>query len=106
MRKRRVSEAAPTQVYLGGAEQRRLELLAKQLGSTKSEALRRGLLALERELSDPLAHPALRLIGLAPLESEQAAPLDAARHHDLALAEGEEESWTPPSSRGTKRRVR
>ena len=104
--KKRVSEAAPTQVYLGAAEQKRLELLAKQLGSSKSEALRRGLLALERELSDPLAHPALRLIGIAPRESEQATPMDAARDHDLALVDDEEVSWGSPKARGTKRHGR
>lgn len=103
MSPRRVRESAPVQVYLAKEEQRRLEHLAELLGETKSEILRRGLLALERELTDPEEHPALRLIGL-----DRGAPdppgLDVARNHDKILADDEEASWSrttkPRKSRG------
>src|SRR5436305_607139 len=106
MTKRRVSEAAPVQVYLGPEGQLRLERLTAQLDTTKSEILRRGLMALERELLDPAAHPALRLIGLASAESVAGGGDDAARDHDRVLADEEEASWTAGSTRGTKTRAR
>jgi hypothetical protein len=88
---RRVAE--PVQVYLDRPDRDRLERLAGHLGVTKSEVLREGLAALERQLADPATHPALRLIGLA--EKETAAPVryDVAREHDRALADGETTSW-------------
>lgn len=94
MGKRRVSEAAPIQVYLDRQEQGRLERLASQLETTKSEVLRRGLVALERELLDPAAHPGLRLIGLAATEVEGASPHDPAREHDRLVADDEEAGWS------------
>ena len=105
MTKRRVSEAAPVQVYLGREGQSRLERLTAQLDTTKSEILRRGLMALERELLDPAAHPALRLIGLASAESAGGGGDDAARDHDRVLADEEEAAWAA-ASRGTKTRAR
>src|SRR5712691_6086678 len=92
MKKRRVAE--PVQVYLERDDQARLERLARQLDTTKSEVLRRGLEAFERQLLDPAAHPALRLIGLAEAEREGAPKLDAAMEHDRALADAEESGWT------------
>ena len=68
MTRRRVREAAPLQVYLVADERERLDRLASQLDSTKSDVIRRALLALERELLSPSAHPALRLIGIADAE--------------------------------------
>ena len=59
-----VREAAPVQVYLDPDDQDRLERLAAQLEVSKSDVLRRGLDALERAVTDPAMHPALRLIGL------------------------------------------
>jgi hypothetical protein len=53
--------------------------------------LRRGLEALEREVTDPTAHPALKLVGLGA--SPAAGSLDAARDHDAALADAEVRSW-------------
>lgn len=94
MTKRRVSEAVPIQVYLAQDERRRLQLLAEQLDATKSDVLRRGLLALERELVDPRVHPALRLIGTASGEKKTSSPVDAARKHDDVLAGDEIASWT------------
>ena len=98
MTRRRVSESSPVQVYLDHQEQRRLERLVEQLETSKSDILRRGIRALERQVMDPEAHPALQLIGLA--EAECAPPLsyDAACEHDRFLAESEEESWRAAGS--------
>ena len=85
MAPKRVSETAPVQVYLDRESRRRLDQLAGNLDTTKSEVLRRGLLALERETADPSAHPVLRLIGAAPTESGPVA-YDVAREHDRFLA--------------------
>ena len=101
--KNRVSEAAPVQVYLGRDDRDRLDRLAAHAGTTKSEILRRGLLALERDLLDPAAHPALRLIGIASSESG-ADGADAAREHDRVLANSEEASWIATSGRKPKTR--
>lgn len=106
MTKRRVSEAAPVQVYLGREGQSRLERLTAQLDTTKSEILRRGLMALERELLDPAAHPALRLIGIASSESAGASTADPARDHDRVLADDEEAAWTSSTKRGPSPRSR
>jgi len=81
----------PVQVYLDGPDRERLERLTGRLASTKSDVLRRGLEALEHQLSDPTGHPALRISGLLHLAHAEA--LDAAREHDRVLAEAEEDSW-------------
>lgn len=93
MRKRpaTVREAAPVQVYLDPDAQDRLERLAAQLEVSKSDVLRRGLDALERAVTDPATHPALRLIGLT--EEKKSGRADAARQHDQVLADDEEKSW-------------
>ena len=44
---RRVSETAPVQVYLDRSDRARLERLTEQLDATKSDVLRRSLVALE-----------------------------------------------------------
>ena len=103
MTRRRVREAAPLQVYLVADERDRLDRLADQLDATRSDVIRRGLLALERELQSPTSHPALRLIGIANGEKPGLAPIDAAREHDREIAEGEEASWTPPAPPRTRR---
>ena len=89
----------PVQVYLDGLQRRRLERMAGQLGLTKSDVVRRGLEALERQLADPADHPALRIIGIAVAESAADAGYDVAREHDRYLAESEEESWKPAKRR-------
>ena len=109
MTRRRVREAAPLQVYLVADERQRLERLADQLDASKSDVVRRGLLALERELLSPVAHPALRLIGIADKEMAGLPPMDAARDHDQALIEAEEASWgrsTPLRSKRSKKKRR
>ena len=103
MTRRRVREAAPLQVYLVADERDRLERLADQLDATKSDVIRRALLALERELQSPTSHPALRLIGIAEGEKPGLAPVDAARDHDREIAEDEEKSWTPSAPSRTHR---
>ena len=70
----------------------RLERLAAQLEVSKSDVLRRGLDALEKAVTDPATHPALRLIGLG-LEKKKPGRADAARQHDQLLADEEEKSW-------------
>ena len=99
MTRRRVREAAPLQVYLAADERDRVERLADQLDASKSDVVRRGLIALERELLSPASHPALRLIGIADAEMAGTTQADAARDHDQVMAEAEEASWSqvPPS---------
>lgn len=106
MKRRRGAE--PVQVYLEPDDQARLERLAQHLDTTKSDVLRRGLEAFERQLLDPAAHPALRLIGLVDAERPDAPPIDAAVEHDRALAESEVASWgaPPPRPRRATRRPR
>jgi len=96
--KRRVSE--PVQVYLDAVERQRLERLAQQLGATKSDVLRRGLEVLERQASDPDAHPALQIIGLADRERVGGPAYDVAREHDRFLADSEQASWARGRGRG------
>ncbi len=96
----RVSE--PVQVYLDRSQRRLLEQLADELGLTKSDVIRRGIEALERQMTDPAEHPALRIIGIASGESTKAIGYDVAREHDRYLAESEEKSWkaAPRRKRG------
>jgi hypothetical protein len=83
--------AEPVQVYLKADEQDRLNRLTERLGSTKSDVLRQGLEALERQLTDPVTHPALGIIGLT---RSHAPVVDAAREHDAFLADSEVDSWS------------
>ncbi len=92
-RPRAVRETAPVQVYLDPDDQDRLERLAAQLELSKSDILRRGLDALERAVTDPATHPALRVIGLGE-ERKGTRRVDAARRHDQVLADDEEKSWS------------
>lgn len=87
--------AEPVQVYLVRDDRDRLERLAELLDATKSDVLRRGLEALERQVADPATHPALLLIGVAERESVPSAAFDVARGHDRALVESEIASWGP-----------
>ena len=90
-RPKRVAE--PVQVYLSPTEAARLERLMRELSASKSDVLRRGLEVLEQSLTDPAAHPALQVIGLADRELPDVAPDDAARQHDRLLADAEVASW-------------
>ena len=87
MVKKRVSEPTPVQVYLAPTEHARLERLADRLATSKSEILRQGIRALERQVTDPEAHPTLRLIGLG--EGRDAdGEYNAAVEHDRFIAGG------------------
>jgi len=90
--KKRVSE--PVQVYLSESEMSRLNWLTKELGTNKSDVIRRALDTLELQLTDPRMHPALSIIGLAGQEFVEPDGVDAAREHDSVLADAAEESWT------------
>ena len=96
--------AEPVQVYLEAPDRDRLDRLAGQLDATKSDVLRRGLEALERQLTDPATHPALRVIGIAGGRAPAAVGYDVARQHDRFLAESEVASWTGPKSRRARAR--
>ena len=99
MKKRRVSEPTPVQVYLAPEDHEVLEQVASQLGTSKSDVIRRGIRAVERELFDPARHPALRLIGLAEKEVSRGAEGDVAREHDRHLGDLEEASWRKPKGK-------
>jgi hypothetical protein len=84
------------QVYLGPDEQQRLTELAERLETNKSEVLRRGLLALEREIREPDEHPMLNAMGI--IKTSRPDPLagsglDPARDHDAYIALAEEQRW-------------
>jgi len=75
----------PVQVYLDASEQQRLDRLTEQMDTTKSDVLRRGLEALERQFFDPDHHPALQIIGIAGEQGPQ-SDFDVADQHDRYLA--------------------
>ena len=74
-----------------------------QLGTSKSDVIRRGIRAVKRDLNDPDRHPALRLIGIAENEKGRVGEVDAARGHDRHLADLEEAGWRKSKSRKPKR---
>jgi hypothetical protein len=91
-RRPRVSE--PVQVYLDPEDRERLDRLTGHLHTTKSDVLRRGLEALERQITDPAQHPALQLIGIAAGYTRRPSPdYDAVVEHDRFLADTEKTSW-------------
>lgn len=94
---KRASE--PVQVYLDRGQRRRLEQLAAELGLSKSDVVRRGLEALERQMTDPAEHPALRIIDIASGQSTKPVDYDIALEHDRYLAESELKSWKPAPRR-------
>ena len=102
MSTKRVSEAAPVQVYLDLQSRDRLDRLAERLETTKSDILRRGLIALERETSDPLAHPVLRLAASAQ-EASPVTGYDVAREHDRFLASVNEPALRAAAKRRSPR---
>src|SRR5712692_9340297 len=98
MKPGRVGE--PVQVYLDADERQRLARLARQLGATKSDVLRRGLEALERQALDPDAHPALQIVGLATT-----SPASTIATWPTA-ADSEEAGCARPRARRPRRRGR
>ena len=97
---RRVAE--PVQVYLRPAEKDRLDRLTDRLDTSKSDVLRRGLEALERQISDPEHHPALGIIGIVSVPDDP--ELDVARDHDEVFADCEVDSWLDAPVDPTPRR--
>ncbi len=91
------------QVYLAPTEHARLERLADRLATSKSEVLRQGIRALERQVTDPEAHPTLRLIGLGE-GGDAEGEYDVAVEHDRFIAESEEISWTASRKKGVRSR--
>ncbi len=86
----------PVQVHLDADQRQRLVRLARQLGMAKSDVLRRGLEALERQALERDAHPALQIIGLASRERRGGPSYKVARQHDRYLTETEEDGWVRP----------
>ena len=101
----KISESKPIQVYLAPKQRARLDRLAEQLDTSKSDILRRGIMALEREITNPDAHPALRLIGLSH-GAEHGTEYDVAAEHDRFLADTEQEAWSAPAKKPTSPRKR
>ena len=92
--RRRRGVAEPVQVYLEPADRARLDWLTETLDTTKSHVLRRALEALERQVADPEAHPALRIMRIAEGLTPSGSPgYDVAAEHDRFLADSEEGSW-------------
>ena len=84
------------QVYLRPAERNRLDRLTAALDASKSGVVRRGLEALELQLTDPHQHPALGIVGIVPPGAATAADhgSDVARSHDDHLVGDEIASWS------------
>lgn len=101
MKHKRVRE--PVQVYLETADRERLEWLTAELGATKSDVLRRALVALEQTVGDPEAHPLVRLIGIGTDRGPNVG-YDVVVEHDRYLAEVNYP--VPPKRRGRGRRGR
>ena len=80
----------PVQVYMAPGDRERLDRLTDELDTTKSDVLRRGLEALERQLLDPEHHPVLRIIGMAGEEIADEMGYDVAREHDRFVADLED----------------
>ncbi len=85
--------AEPVQVYLAPTERARLERLTEQLSASKSDVIRRGLEALELQLTEPSSHPVLKLIGMVEEELPNVSSANVAKEHDRLLDEGERSSW-------------
>ncbi|MEK6767981.1 MAG: hypothetical protein AABY85_03210 [Gemmatimonadota bacterium] len=102
MKSKKVSE--PVQVYLDAPHRERLEWLTSELGASKSEVLRRALVALEQAMTDPDSHPLVRLIGIGVGDRGPSVSYDPIVEHDRYLAEA---NWpAPPPRRGGPRRGR
>lgn len=104
MKRKKRGVAEPVQVYLEVGDRERLERLARELDTTKSDVLRRGLAAVEREVFDPASHPVLRIIGIADRERPGLPPFDVGSEHDRVLADSEIESWSAPLPPSPRRR--
>ena len=97
---------AKIQVYLRPGERDQLDRLTELLTTSKSDVLRRGMDALERQLSDPARHPALSVIGLIPSGRGSSArtSYDFARDDDDCLTAEEIASPSQKESQGRERK--
>ncbi len=86
---------------MASGDRERLDRLTGELDTTKSDVLRRGLEALERQLLDPEHHPALRIIGMAGEEIAGEMGYDVAREHDRFVADLEDSRLKKKRQRGT-----
>ena len=102
--KRNVSRVGePVQVFLDRPDHERLLGLAEQLGLSKSDVLRRGIAALQREVMNPASHPIAMLTGLVDGDDGRTEDgRDAGREHDAVLAAGQ----LVPGSRAPRRKQR
>lgn len=90
----------PVQVFLAAPDRERLLALAEQLGASKSDVVRQGLAALEREVLNPDANPLLQLIGaIKDDDGITEDGRDLARDHDAFLAGALETRMTRGASR-------
>ena len=96
----RGADRQPVQVYLDPNDLKRLERLRQDLGTNKSEVLRRGLKALEREIMDPDEHPVLKIIGM--MDGAPAGGTPAAKDPPAAWAP--DRLQVPPESEPEPRR--
>ncbi|MBI2404278.1 MAG: ribbon-helix-helix protein, CopG family [Gemmatimonadetes bacterium] len=83
----------PIQVYLTGAERARLDRLARELGVSRAEVLRRGLDTLAGSGRAQDYDPLDDLVGAFDAPG---APRDLAEEHDRYLAEDLEAEWHRP----------
>jgi len=93
-RRNRVRE--PIQVYLTHAERATLDRLARELGVSRAEALRRGIEVLETQRARSFHQVFDALVGAF---SSPSAPTDLAERHDEHAADDAE----PRSSRSRRR---
>lgn len=83
----------PIQVYLDRAERGRLDRLARDLGLSRAEVLRRGLESLERHEAKSFYEAFEPLIGAF---DNPDAPTDLSVNHDEYLAQDLEQEWHRP----------
>lgn len=84
MRRRAKAVREPIQVYLTRSERAALDRLARELGVSRAEVLRRGLLAIAKTEAQSLYDAFDRLIGVV---SDADVPADLAEQHDEYLAQ-------------------
>lgn len=91
MPQRRIGQVRePIQVYLAPRERAALDRLARELGVSRAEVLRRGLEALGEPSRSPDYDPLDELIGAFDTPG---APADLAEQHDKYLVEDIEAEW-------------
>jgi len=95
-RAKRSAVREPIQVYLTHAERARLDRLAREMGASRAEVLRRGLEALSAGPGPSDYDPLDDLVGAADAPD---APTDLAERHDEYFIEDLEREWHTPRRR-------